>query len=243
MLAHGYASNMHCWNIVADELVVCCYKVLAFNQHGHGRSTISANGIGSRQMVDNYLTVLRKYNMRNGVLVGHSMGGFIAICVLIEKSAAMAIHIGGCLLMSTSAGDVNCNRIQIPLIKSGIMSQLIHNHSVAVFFAKPLLGDVKDKGMMNAFVDVFRKTDVKLLVPILIAFVVEDQYAQLSNVSLPCTVIVGTKDKTSLMFYAEHLHKGITNSKVVHVETMGNCCKPFAQPRGSTTRKECAVFT
>ncbi len=91
-----------------------------------------------------------------------------------------------------------------------------------MFFAKSLLGDVKDVGMMNAFVDVFRETDSKSLVPILTAFVVEDRYAPLNNVSLPCTVIVGTKDKTSPKFHADNLHKGIINSKLVRVETMGH---------------------
>lgn len=226
VLAHGYAVDMHCWNLVADELVARGYQVIAFDQRGHGRSTIGANGIGSKQMVDDYLAVLREYDVSNGVLVGHSMGGFIAIRALVEQSAAMSAHLRGCLLMATFAGDVNRknlqNRVQIPLIKSGIMSKLIRNRGVAMNLAKTLLGDVKDLGMMNAFVDTFRQSDLKSLVPILTAFVEEDRYAQLDKVSLPCTIIVGTSDKTTPPFHTDDLHAGIKNSKLVRVAGKGH---------------------
>lgn len=226
VLAHGFAVDMHCWNIVADELVQRGYKVITFDQRGHGRSTIGANGLGSGRMVDDYLAVLREYDVSNGVLVGHSMGGFIAIRALVEQSEAMASHLRGCLLMATFAGDVNRknlqNKIQIPMIKSGIMGKLIHNRFVATNLAKSLLGDVKDEGMMNAFIDAFRKSDLKSLVPILTAFVVEDRYDQLDKVSLTCTIIVGTKDKTTPPFHTDDLHKGIKNSKLVRVPTKGH---------------------
>ncbi len=226
VLAHGYAVDMHCWNLVADELVARGYQVIAFDQRGHGRSTIGANGLGSRQMVDDYLAVLREYDVSNGVLVGHSMGGFIAIRALVEQSEAMTSHLRGCLLMATFAGDVNRknlqNKIQIPMIKSGVMGKLINSRFVAMNVAKTLLGDVKDLGMMNAFVDAFRKSDLKSLVPILTAFVVEDRYAQLDKVSLPCTIIVGTSDKTTPPFHTDDLHAGIKNSKLVRVPTKGH---------------------
>ncbi len=235
VLAHGYAVDMHCWNLIAEELVARGYQVIAFDQRGHGRSTIGAQGLGSRQMVDDYLAVLREYDVRNGVLVGHSMGGFIAIRALVEQSEAMASHLRGCLLMATFAGDVNRknlqNKIQIPMIKSGVMGKLINNRFVAMNLAKTLLGDVKDLGMMNAFVDVFRKSDLKSLVPILTAFVEEDRYAQLDKVSLPCTIIVGTSDKTTPPFHTDDLHAGIKNSKLVRVPTKGHMLNweaPFA---------------
>lgn len=226
VLAHGYALDMHCWNIVADELVARGFKVIAFDQRGHGRSTIGANGLGSKQMVDDYLAIMREYEVKNGVLVGHSMGGFIAIRALVEQSEAMASHLRGCLLMATFAGDVNRknlqNRVQIPLIKSGVMSKLIRNRGVAKGLAKSFLGDEKDEGMINAFIHTFRKSDLKSLVPILTAFVVEDRYAQLDKITLPCTIIVGTKDKTTPPFHTEDLHAGIKNSKLVRVPSKGH---------------------
>ena len=58
-------------------------RVVAFDQRGHGGSTIGSDGIGSRQMASDYGAVLEAYDVNNGVLVGHSMGGFLALAFLL----------------------------------------------------------------------------------------------------------------------------------------------------------------
>lgn len=226
VLAHGFGLDMHCWNVVADDLVSKGLKVIAFDQRGHGRTDVGSEGVGSRQMVDDYLAVLRAYDVSNGILVGHSMGGFLAIRALIERPTEMARHLRGCVLMATFAGDINRknlqNRIQIPMIQSGLMSKLIRSDTSAAFFAKSVIGDEKHPAMMNAFTATFRKSNLKQLVPILTAFVKEDRYDQLGNVSLPCRIVVGEKDKTTPPFHTDWLHKGIKGSTLKRIPKMGH---------------------
>jgi pimeloyl-ACP methyl ester carboxylesterase len=226
VLAHGFAIDMHCWNVIADDLVGKGFKVIAFDQRGHGRSSVGTEGVGSRQMVDDYLAVLRAYDVSDGILVGHSMGGFLAIRALIERPTEMARHLRGCVLMATFAGDVNRknvqNRIQIPMIQSGLMGKMIRSDATAAFFAKSVMGDEKHPGMMSAFIETFRNTDLKQLVPILTAFVKEDRYDQLGNVSLPCRIVVGEKDKTTPPFHTDWLHEGIKGSTLRRIPKKGH---------------------
>lgn len=226
VLAHGFGIDMHCWNVIADHLVSKGFKVIAFDQRGHGRTDVGSEGVGSRQMVDDYLAVLRAYDVSGGILVGHSMGGFLAIRALIERPTEMARHLRGCVLMATFAGDVNRknlqNRIQIPMIQSGLMSKLIRSDATAAFFAKSVIGDEKHPAMMNAFTASFRKSNLKQLLPILTAFVKEDRYDQLANVSLPCRIVVGEKDKTTPPFHTDWLHEGIKGSTLKRIPKMGH---------------------
>ena len=226
VLAHGFGLDMHCWNVVADDLVSKGFKVIAFDQRGHGRTDVGSEGVGSRQMVDDYLAILRAYDVSGGILVGHSMGGFLAIRALIERPTEMASHLRGCVLMATFAGDINRknlqNRIQIPMIQSGLMSKLIRSDTSAAFFAKSVIGDEKHPAMMNAFTATFRKSNLKQLVPILTAFVKEDRYDQLGNVSLPCRIVVGEKDKTTPPFHTDWLHRGIKGSTLKRIPKMGH---------------------
>jgi len=226
VLAHGFGLNMHCWNVMADDLVERGFKVIAFDQRGHGRSGIGEQGVGSRQMVDDYLAVLDAYEVEGGILVGHSMGGFLAIRAMIEEQAAIARHLNGCLLMATFAGDVNRknlqNRVQIPMIQSGIMGKMIRKDATASFFARSVLGDDKDSQMMEAFTDVFRQSDLKPLVPILTAFVKESRYSQLDDISLPCRIVVGENDKTTPPFHTDQLHAGIKGSTLRRVPGKGH---------------------
>lgn len=226
VLAHGFALDMHGWNVIAEDLVRRGFRVIAFDQRGHGRSDIGSQGVGSRQMVDDYLAVLRAYDVTGGILVGHSMGGFLAIRALVEQPTAMARHLRGCVLMATFAGDVNRkniqNRIQIPMIQSGLMGRMIRNDATAAFFAKSVMGDEKFPEMMEAFIEIFRKTDLQPLVPILTAFVKEDRYSQLGNITLPCRIVVGEKDKTTPPFHTDWLHKGIKGSTLRRIPRRGH---------------------
>ena len=226
VLAHGFALDMHGWNVIAEDLVRRGFRVIAFDQRGHGRSDIGSQGVGSRQMVDDYLAVLRAYDVTGGILVGHSMGGFLAIRALVEQPTAMARHLRGCVLMATFAGDVNRkniqNRIQIPMIQSGLMGRMIRNDATAAFFAKSVMGDEKFPEMMDAFIEIFRKTDLQPLVPILTAFVKEDRYSQLGNITLPCRIVVGEKDKTTPPFHTDWLHEGIKGSTLRRIPRRGH---------------------
>jgi pimeloyl-ACP methyl ester carboxylesterase len=85
VLAHGFALDRHEWNVVAPELVVRGHRVVAFDQRGHGESTCGSDGIGTRQMVGDYLAILAAHDVRDGVIVGHSMGGFLLINALVDR--------------------------------------------------------------------------------------------------------------------------------------------------------------
>jgi non-heme chloroperoxidase len=226
VLAHGYTLDMHCWTLVAERLVARGFRVIAFDQRGHGRSGVGSQGVGSRQMVDDYLAVLSAHEVKDGVLVGHSMGGFLSIRAMIEQPKVLNNHLRGCLLMATFAGDVNRknfkNRIQIPLVQSGIMAKIISSHAIAALVAKSMLGEVKDPQMVDAFIETLRNTNLKQLVPILREMVKEDRYAQLGSITLPCRVVVGEKDEISPSLHAELLHQGISGSTLKRVPRMGH---------------------
>lgn len=226
VLAHGYAVDRHEWNVIAKALVKRNFKVIAFDQRGHGESTIGKEGVGSRQMSEDYLAVLRAFEVKNGILVAHSMGGFLAIKTLIESRETISDHLKGCLLMATFAGDVNRdnpqNRLQIPLIQSGIMSLLIRSRAIAKGFAKTLMGAEKDPEMLEAFVNGFGKSGLKALLPILNAMVAENYYSRLGEINLPCTIVVGTQDKTTPPFHTHQLHSGIKGSKLVQLQGKGH---------------------
>ena len=226
VLAHGFAIDMHEWNVIAEDLVRRGFRVIAFDQRGHGRSDIGSQGVGSRQMVDDYLAVLRDYDVTGGILVGHSMGGFLAIRALVEQPTALARHLRGCVLMATFAGDVNRknfqNRVQIPMIQSGVMGKMIRSNAAAAFLAKSVMGDEKHPQMMDAFIDTFRRTDLQQLVPILTAFVKEDRYGELGNISLPCRIVVGEKDKPTPPFHTDWLHEGIKGSTLRRIPGKGH---------------------
>jgi len=59
-----------------NELVKSGFRVIAFDQRGHHKSTIGKEGISSKTMVNDYKTVLEYFDVKDGILVGHSIRGF-----------------------------------------------------------------------------------------------------------------------------------------------------------------------
>ena len=108
------------------------------------------------------------------------------------------------------------------MIQSGLMGKMIRSDATAAFFAKSVMGDEKHPQMMDAFIDTFRRTDLQQLVPILTAFVKEDRYGELGNISLPCRIVVGEKDKTTPPFHTDWLHKGIKGSTLRRIPGKGH---------------------
>jgi pimeloyl-ACP methyl ester carboxylesterase len=227
VLAHGFAIDSGEWNVVAAELVSRGCRIVAFDQRGHGRTTIGRDGVGTRQMAGDYAAVLAAYDVSGAVLVMHSMGGFIGVRFLVENPDLVARHLRGALLVATFAGDVNRdnpqNKLQIPLIRSGILQRLVATDLFGKPFARTVMGDGGTDAMAEAFLAMFRAQNFTPLVPILQAMVKENRYPQLGSITLPCTILVGTKDKTTPPFHTQELNRGIAASRLVRVPGAGHC--------------------
>ena len=81
------------------------HRVIAFDQRGHGRSTLGSEGSGSAAMAGDYVAILEHFDVRDGVLVGHSMGGFVAIRAMLDHPD-LAQRLCGLILFATWAGRV-----------------------------------------------------------------------------------------------------------------------------------------
>jgi pimeloyl-ACP methyl ester carboxylesterase len=79
LLCHGGSAHCHWWDEVAP-LLTECGRVLALDFRGHGRSQW-ASQYGLTAHLDDLITFVRDYLRKRVVLVGHSMGGEIAMRV------------------------------------------------------------------------------------------------------------------------------------------------------------------
>jgi len=225
VLAHGYGLSLDSWNLVVPLLVSSGHRVIAFDQRGHAGSTIGSDGVGSTQMASDYTAVLEHHDVRNGVLVGHSMGGFLSIAFMLNHADVVADRLIGWLLMATFAGDVNRknpqNRLQIPLIKSGVLVRMVSIPAIGRAFTKSLTGEYVD-GMAEAFVPIFTSHDHRALIPVMEAMTGENRYPRLGEIGIPTTVLVGTADHTTPPFHTDDLHAGIAGSKLVRLDGKGH---------------------
>lgn len=226
VLAHGYAYSLLEWNIIWSELIARGYRVIAFDQRGHGQSTIGADGVGSRQMAGDYKAVLEHFDVRDAILVGHSMGGFLAIVFMLTHPEVRRERLKGVVLFATFAGNVLQgslqNRFQIPLLRAGIIQWAARSRTYGWLFGMSLCGDNPSPAAIQAFLKGFLVQRHNDLLPILRAFGDEDYYARLKEIDLPCVVICGELDKTTPRWHSERMGQDIPNARNVWVKGKGH---------------------
>jgi len=225
LLAHGFGLTMVEWNVIATKLVDRDFRVVTFDQRGHGQSTIGTDGIGTMPMASDYLAILEHLDASDVTLVGHSMGGFIAIAGLLELPS-LADRVKSVVLFATFSGSITKgsmqNKAQIPMIKSGILKSMLSNGFVAKSFSKSICGDDPDPASLEMFVEVFKAQDLKSLVPILQAFGDEDRGDRLHEIDKPTVVICGRKDSTTPPWQSERLATSIPGARMVWVDGAGH---------------------
>lgn len=225
VLAHGIYMSVIEWSALWDLLLARGYRLVAFDQRGHGESTIGSNGISTASMAGDYLAVLEAVDAHDAVLLAHSMGGFLAIAAILDVPG-VADRLRGLILMSTFPGDVlrgaPQNKAQIPLITSGILPALVANDTVGTIFGSGLCGDDVSPAMVQVFLETFRKADHRPLVPILEAFGTEDRGDRLGEITVPTIVLCGSKDQTTPPWQSERLADGIPGAQAWWVPRAGH---------------------
>ena len=99
---HGYTGSSQDW---ANQVPVLSprYSVVALDQRGHGKSAAPSREeeYSMRIFVNDVFSLLRMLNIEKCCLVGHSLGGFIALEFALEHPGMLAALV----LVDTSSGE------------------------------------------------------------------------------------------------------------------------------------------
>jgi pimeloyl-ACP methyl ester carboxylesterase len=227
VFAHGYSGQLAAWNLVWDTLVERGHRVIAFDLRGHGGSTLGTAGCGSEPMAADYAAVMEHFDVRAGVLVGHSTGGFLAIRAVLDYPE-LAQRLRGLVLFATMAGRIQdgapLNRLQIPLLGSGVLQWVARTKTGGVLDGASLCGKRPSPAMVSVFLEGFDQHmhDHGPLLPILQAVAREDNYPRLAEIAVPTVVMVGTADRTTPFSHARRLAAGVPGARLVTVPDAGH---------------------
>lgn len=144
VLFHGYLETHEIWDGFADELSKS-FRVIAIDIPGHGKSGKIATVHTMDLLAEAVDKVLSTLNIDKAFLVGHSMGGYVALAYLANYSRKV---VGICMFHSTPFADTDekkANRDrEIELIRQG-QQESIFTVNVPKGFANDNLLPLKNK--------------------------------------------------------------------------------------------------
>ncbi|CAK0873906.1 unnamed protein product, partial [Prorocentrum cordatum] len=87
VLVHAFKMSALTWSPVWNELRNRGHQVLALDLAGHGQSNLSKEALELVSLSSDIRHVLDHFDVRNGGIVGHSLGGFLAMMYLVEHAS------------------------------------------------------------------------------------------------------------------------------------------------------------
>jgi pimeloyl-ACP methyl ester carboxylesterase len=86
VLLHGITLSADVWYKQLQDLGDAGFRVIAPDLRGHGRSTVGTGGLELDRVAGDVAELLVALDLRDAILVGHSMGGMLALRLLARQA-------------------------------------------------------------------------------------------------------------------------------------------------------------
>jgi non-heme chloroperoxidase len=103
VLLHGHGANLRIFARLAAQLRTAGLRVVAFDQRGFGRSSAVPPTFGFRGLIDDLAVVLSSLDLRDAIVVGHSMGGVVALGLAVQRPEVVADRVAALAVLNGTA--------------------------------------------------------------------------------------------------------------------------------------------
>jgi pimeloyl-ACP methyl ester carboxylesterase len=244
VLLHGVLLSTALWVHQLTDLAAE-HRVLAVDLRGHGQSLAGTEGFGGPavargapgivRLARDVASVLDALDVRDALLVGHSMGGMVALQAAHDAGPALARRVGGLALVSTTAGPVvgvpgwnHWARWSSPASSRGLL--LAERAGVALLPTRDLrwwasrfgFGAEAPPAQVRFVEELITATPSSTLAGLMASVATFDLSRALPTLDLPSLVIVGSHDHLTPVRHAERLARALPRAELVELARSGH---------------------
>lgn len=237
VLVHGVtlAAEVWCRQL---QVLGATHRVIAVDVRGHGQSVAGHDGFtgGMARLASDLRQVFDALDVESAVLVGHSMGGMIALQLVVDAPPNWTRRrIGGLALVDTSAGPLAGSRglrlVQRPtavalsrtlLLADALGVSLAQSADFRWWSARFVFGADPDPAQVAFAEALGSATPTGTLAGLLSALASFDISARLPDVDLPVLVAVGTHDRLTPPSHARRMADALPRAELVELPRAGH---------------------
>lgn len=220
VLLHGYLESMVIW----EEFVALLYKdvrVVTLDLPGHGISVVNGEVHTMEYLADCVANTMTALGIERYSVVGHSMGGYVALAMLDKYSDRLdSITLLSSFANADSEQKCDRRRREIELVKAGkksMMARLVPHAGFAPQNVKRLKDSVED---MEELIMITEDEGVIAILGGMIER--KDRDEQLRQSSVPHMFILGRHDYYIPMEQAEEIERTHPEARIVWLEESGH---------------------
>lgn len=245
VLSHGYCLSLTSWVFQRRALRAAGYRVVLWDQRGHGRSGMGEKeSISIEQLGDDLLQVLDEVVPEGPVmLVGHSMGGMSMMALALDHEEFVEERVVGAAFVATSPGDLSgvsygFGRLGGHLIRrltpwtSSVLAPRQNLVDVGIRQARDLVDFMVDFGSFGSPVplsiaqlttDMIFGTRMEVIAAFFPIFDEHDKTEALTTYDgVEALVISGTADRLTPVSHSEEIVRLIPGAEHIVVEDAGH---------------------
>ncbi|TGE10538.1 alpha/beta fold hydrolase [Hymenobacter fodinae] len=226
LFCHGFGCSQHIWRYLTTSLATR-YKLVLFDYVGSGESDLQAYEPVKYSSLEGYaqdiVDICQVLNLRDVVLVGHSIGATIAMLAAIQEPAYFA----KCIMLAPSPCYTN-----EPGYHGGFEREDVHQllqlmdadySSWANMFATILMGARNESSLGEELAGFFCNTDPQIAKQFATTAFLADNRAEVPLLNIPTLILQCSQDAVAPEEVGEYLHAHLPQSTLVKLQATGHC--------------------
>ena len=210
---HGFPFSHAMWQPQVDVVAAAGFRAIAYDIRGHGLSDVGDGQFTIEGHVDDLIALLDHLKISTTIIVGLSMGGYIALRAL---ERAPKRFIAAALCDTRSEADPNEGRIKRANSMAAVKrtgSAAFADEFVKAVFAEETFS--KNPAAIGMIRDIIAHTPPLSIAGTLLALAARtDTTASLPSIGVPTLILVGEHDATTPPAASRSMHEKIRGSEL-----------------------------
>ena len=202
VFSHGWPLSSDAWEDQMMFLASNGYRCIAHDRRGHGRSTQPWEGNNYDTFADDLATLLNTLNIKNAMLVGHSMGGgevarYLGKHGSARVSKAVLLSSVTPLMLKTAANPDGTPLSAFDGIRAGLQADRaqFYKDLTTPFFGFNRTGVKDSQGRRDTFTTLGMQSSLRTSYECVKQFSETDFTEDLKKITIPTLVIHGDDDQ------------------------------------------------
>lgn len=219
LFVHGFAMTSRVWTKQFRDLPRAGIRTIAFDHRGHGASTAPMEETSVDNLADDVRVVVEGLDLRETVVIGHSMGGMALLAFAVRYPEVAAARLSGMVLVSTSArlGIAHVpflGRALVPFTSGFVRSGAWSRSDWSGWAARLLFGKDPVPSQVDLARAMLASAHEETVVGCARALASFDLTAQLGRVAVPTLVVNGTADLLNTPGDARRLARAVPEARL-----------------------------